>query len=55
MEMEECSTKDLKSHAVEVNIKGRIGGTCKGGNAWDDTLKNITPHVLDIYVVHVRD
>jgi hypothetical protein len=35
--MEECLTKDLKSHAIEVTIKGRISGTCKGENAWDDT------------------
>jgi len=30
VEMEDCLTKDLKSHVVEVTMRGRIGGTCKG-------------------------
>jgi hypothetical protein len=32
-----------------------IDGACEGKNAWDDILKSMAPHELDVYIVHVKD
>jgi hypothetical protein len=47
--------KGLKPQVIEVSVRGRIDGACKGKIAWDDTIKSIAPHVVDVSIVHVRD
>ncbi len=47
--------KWLKPQIVEVSVRGRIDGACKGKTTRDDTIKSITPHVVDVSIVHVRD
>jgi hypothetical protein len=41
LKAEEHSAKGLKPYKVEVNVKRRIDGACKGKNNWDDTLRSI--------------
>lgn len=47
--------KGLKCKVVQVNVKGRIDGACKGKNHWDDDIRSIAPHALDVFIVHVMD
>ncbi len=47
--------KGLKPPVVEVSVRRKIDGACRGTNSWDDALKSITPCVFDVLSVHVRD
>jgi hypothetical protein len=47
--------KGLKPQVIEVSVKGRIDGACKGKTTWDDIIKSIAPCVVDVSIVHVRD
>jgi len=47
--------KSFKPQVVEVSVRGRIDGACKGKISWDDTIRLITPRVVDVFIVHVRD
>jgi len=55
LEVEEHVGEGLNPHKVEISVKGKIDGACKGKINWDDTLKSITIHVFDVSIVHVRD
>jgi tRNA-dihydrouridine synthase len=55
LEAKEHLVKGLKPFKIEVSVKGRIDGACKGENNWDETLRSIGPCVLDVFIVHVRD
>ncbi len=47
--------KGLKCKVVQVNVKGRIDGACKGKNHWDDDIRSIALHALDVFTMHVMD
>jgi hypothetical protein len=47
--------KGLKRKVVQVNVKARIDGACKGENHWDDNIRSIAPRALDVFIVHVMD
>jgi hypothetical protein len=38
LEVEERVGKGLNPHKVEMSVKGRIDGACKGKINWDNTL-----------------
>jgi hypothetical protein len=44
--VEDRLLKGLKPHVVEITLRGRIDGACKGGNAWDDFVKSMAPRTL---------
>jgi hypothetical protein len=45
----------LKPQVVEVNVRGRIDAPYKGKTTWDDTTRSITPRVVDVSIIHVKD
>ncbi len=49
--------KGLKPQVVEASVRGRIDGAYKGKIAWDldNKIRSITPRVIDVSIVHVRD
>jgi hypothetical protein len=49
------ASKGFESHIVEVTARWKIDGACQGKNPQDDMLRNTTPPVIDIYIIHVRD
>ncbi len=54
--VEDRLLKGLKPHVVEVTPRGKIDdGACEGKNAWDDLMRSVAPHTLDVFIVHVRD
>ncbi len=55
MEAQEQVVKGLKPQVVELSVRGRINGACKGKTSWDGTIRSITPRVVDVSIVHVRD
>ncbi len=40
---------------VEVSVRGRIDGACDGKNAWDDFIRSRAPHILDVFILHVKE
>jgi hypothetical protein len=43
VEAQEQVVKGLKPQVVELNVRGRIDGACKGKTSWDGTIRSITP------------
>jgi hypothetical protein len=53
--VDEQLSRGMKPHEVEVIPRGRIDGAYEGKNAWDDILRFMAPHELDVSIVHVKN
>jgi hypothetical protein len=53
LKVEDYKKKGLSVHKVEVTKHGKIDGACKGKNKWDNAIRGLTPHILNITIVKV--
>jgi hypothetical protein len=54
-EVEERKRKGLPPHKVEVTKHGNIDGSCDGKNDWDNAMRGLAPHILNMVVVKVGE
>jgi hypothetical protein len=47
----ERSSSGRKPRQITVQLGGEIDGACPGKTTWDDTVRGLVPHILDLSVV----
>jgi hypothetical protein len=54
-EAEERKKKGMPPHKVEVTKHGKIDGSCDGKTDWDNAMRGLAPHILNMAVVKVGE
>jgi hypothetical protein len=54
-EAEKRKRKGLPPHKVEVTKHGKIDGSCDGKNDWDNAMRGLALHILNMAIVKVGE